>query len=231
MTLTTLPVAGYQPAAPHRPSLTLAESTLTNHAIARPPLRGPQRSRSGARSDSEVPSAAPLAVTIELTLPLVGASLGLLETLDALRQTIHAGTGGTLRLRHLGPEGVPELRQAPPSAVAGHDAAASQDQHAVRLYPDERSVWVGSREVNLTRVEFDLLLFLADHPRRVFSRRQLLGSVWGYTQARGRTVDVHVRRLRLKLREAGPLLATVRGIGYRLDNDARIAVVRPETAA
>jgi DNA-binding response OmpR family regulator len=75
-------------------------------------------------------------------------------------------------------------------------------------------------EVRLTAKEFDLLWFLASHPRRVFSRDQLMASVWGYTAALDTgTVTVHVRRLRKKL-ERNPSqprhLQTVWGIGYRL---------------
>jgi DNA-binding response OmpR family regulator len=75
-------------------------------------------------------------------------------------------------------------------------------------------------EVRLTVKEFDLLWFLASHPRRVFSRDQLMASVWGYTAALDTgTVTVHVRRLREKVEEnpSEPrYLETVWGIGYRL---------------
>jgi DNA-binding response OmpR family regulator len=73
--------------------------------------------------------------------------------------------------------------------------------------------------LKLTAKEFDLLWFLASHPRRVFSRDQLMDSVWGYTTALDTgTVTVHVRRLREKI-EADPsrplFLETVWGVGYR----------------
>ena len=74
--------------------------------------------------------------------------------------------------------------------------------------------------VRLTAKEFDLLWFLASHPRRVFSRDQLMASVWGYTSALDTgTVTVHVRRLREKIEDdpSKPVyLETVWGIGYRL---------------
>ena len=90
----------------------------------------------------------------------------------------------------------------------------------VRLERGTREVWREDREVRLTAKEFDLLWFLASHPRRVFSRDQLMASVWGYTAALDTgTVTVHVRRLRKKL-EADPArprhLQTVWGVGYRL---------------
>ena len=76
-----------------------------------------------------------------------------------------------------------------------------------------------AQELKLTAREFDLLLFLARHPRQVFSRDQLMQSVWGYTAAHDSgTVTVHVRRLREKIEAdpAAPLhLETVWGVGYR----------------
>jgi two-component system response regulator ResD len=73
--------------------------------------------------------------------------------------------------------------------------------------------------LSLTAKEFDLLWFLASHPRRVFSRDQLMDGVWGYTTALDTgTVTVHVRRLRQKI-ESDPsrprFLETVWGVGYR----------------
>jgi len=71
--------------------------------------------------------------------------------------------------------------------------------------------------VDLTLKEYQLLLFLAQHPNRVFTREELLDRVWGHDYYGGtRTVDVHVRRLRAKTEEAGELIETVRGVGYRL---------------
>jgi DNA-binding response OmpR family regulator len=98
--------------------------------------------------------------------------------------------------------------------------------------PTERLVFDGlvldaaTREVEregeslrLTAKEFDLLFFLASHPRRVFSRDQLMERVWGYTSALDTgTVTVHLRRLRAKI-ERDPArpehLETVWGVGYR----------------
>ncbi|WP_435828460.1 winged helix-turn-helix domain-containing protein [Micromonospora purpureochromogenes] len=76
-----------------------------------------------------------------------------------------------------------------------------------------------------TRREYDLLLHLARHPHQVLTRGQLLREVWGYEAYQGaRTVDVHVRRVRQKLAGRGPVITTVRGVGYRLDADDRLRV-------
>ncbi len=82
---------------------------------------------------------------------------------------------------------------------------------------ENREVLVDSRKSGLTFQEFELLDFLISNPGRVFSRGQLLDSVWGYSeQGRTRTVDVHIHRLRRKLGpEYARCLVTVRRVGYR----------------
>ena len=83
-----------------------------------------------------------------------------------------------------------------------------------------RQVHVGGREVALTAREFELLAFLARHPRRAFRREELFEQVWGWTYGDTATVTVHVRRLREKI-EADParprLIVTVWGVGYRFE--------------
>jgi DNA-binding response OmpR family regulator len=90
----------------------------------------------------------------------------------------------------------------------------------VVLDAGSRDVTCRGEPVVLTAREFDLVWFLASHPRRVFSRDQLMKRIWGYAAAHDTgTVTVHVRRLREKL-EAEPSrpqhLQTVFGVGYRL---------------
>jgi DNA-binding response OmpR family regulator len=95
------------------------------------------------------------------------------------------------------------------------------------LLADRRLALLDGVPVHLTRLEYDLLLYLADNAGRVLTRGQLLRQVWGYPPGGGgRTVDVHVRRLRAKLDGRGPVISTVRGIGYRMDRLGRVAVVR-----
>ncbi len=104
--------------------------------------------------------------------------------------------------------------------------AAAPPQEAMRLEvnglildPETRDVSLDGGTVQLTAKEFDLLFFLASHPRHVFSRDQLMNRVWGYTAALDTgTVTVHIRRLRSKI-EVDPAhparLETVWGVGYR----------------
>ena len=85
--------------------------------------------------------------------------------------------------------------------------------------PSRHEVRVDGKAVKLGLSEFKLLRFLAGHPERVFSRGQLLDSVWGdHVFIEERTVDVHVLRLRkaLAAADAQYLVQTVRGLGYRL---------------
>jgi len=90
----------------------------------------------------------------------------------------------------------------------------------VEIETATREVRKGGEPVRLTAKEFDLLCFLARHPRQVFSRSQLMDRVWGYEAALDTgTVTVHIRRLREKIEDdpSRPRhLQTVWGVGYRL---------------
>lgn len=89
--------------------------------------------------------------------------------------------------------------------------------NTVRIDSGSRKIWVSGREINLTSLEFDLLVALADHHGMVLSRQQLLEKVWGYDYFGDlRVVDVHIGHLRQKL--GGKLLETVRGAGYRFED-------------
>ncbi|MEE6259857.1 winged helix-turn-helix domain-containing protein [Plantactinospora sonchi] len=109
-------------------------------------------------------------------------------------------------------------------AVGATGVGGAIGHEPVRLLTGPRVVLRDGLALPLTRLEFDLLLFLARHPRRVFTRTQLLAGVWGYQHAVARTVDVHVRRLRAKVGDGVPLVTTVHGVGYRLADDARVRV-------
>jgi DNA-binding response OmpR family regulator len=88
----------------------------------------------------------------------------------------------------------------------------------VTLDPTRREVRVHGAAVCLTPTEFDLLGHLMNRPGRVFTREELLASVWGYAAHAGtRTVDVHVAQVRAKLGAAAGVIRTVRGVGYTAD--------------
>jgi phosphate regulon transcriptional regulator PhoB len=92
----------------------------------------------------------------------------------------------------------------------------------VTLDPERHAVTLGGRALQLTPKEFDLLQALLEAAGRVLSREYLLNHVWGYARAdeiESRTVDVHVRRLRAKLGDAGSRIATIKSVGYRFEVD------------
>lgn len=82
-------------------------------------------------------------------------------------------------------------------------------------------VWVDEEEIELTALEFKLLMTLHDRRNRVQSRTELLDVVWGIrADVTTRTVDTHVKRLREKIKGARDYLETVRGVGYRFVSEA-----------
>ena len=89
------------------------------------------------------------------------------------------------------------------------------------INPISRTVKIDQDEIDLTAKEFDLLFTLAVHPGRIYNRESLLSAIWGYDAVdESRTIDVHVQRLRTKLRTPSGEswgIATVWGTGYRFD--------------
>lgn len=85
--------------------------------------------------------------------------------------------------------------------------------------PARRQVQVNGKEVALTYKEFEILTLLLEQKGRVLTRDVLMDRVWGLEAEReNRTLDVHIRTLRMKLGEAGSLIVTVRGVGYKLED-------------
>ena len=110
------------------------------------------------------------------------------------------------------------LRRVRPSAP-GHSKLVFGN---LEIIPDEGKVTLAGKDVLLTKTEFRLLCELAHDPNGVFSREVLLDKVWGHGYfGDGRLVDVHIRRLRIKV-EVDPAepthVVTVRGLGYRLQS-------------
>jgi two-component system phosphate regulon response regulator PhoB len=88
----------------------------------------------------------------------------------------------------------------------------------LELDPESQRVRAGNQPLDLSPLEYQLLLFFMRNPDRVYSRLQLIDQVWGSnTYIEERTVDVHIRRLRMSLEPTGHhnLIQTVRGTGYR----------------
>jgi DNA-binding response OmpR family regulator len=115
-----------------------------------------------------------------------------------------------------------ELLRAAQAAPAAAQTVRNGD---LEIQPVRREVRVAGRVLDFTALEFDLLLHFASHPGRVFSRTQLLDSVWGYShEGYEHTVTTHINRLRAKV-EQDPMqprfILTVRGAGYKMRDDPR----------
>jgi len=110
-----------------------------------------------------------------------------------------------------------ELLRAAQAAPAPSQAVRNG---ALEILPVRREVRVDRQVLEFTALEFDLLLYFAQHPGRVFSRAQLLDAVWGYSHdGYEHTVTTHINRLRAKV-EQDPMspryILTVRGAGYKM---------------
>lgn len=196
----------------HRP----AQTGLTSSAPGR--LR-PLGRGGGAPDESQ---ASPRDLTITLQITVSGAALPALASrvVEDIREFAERLPGATVLE-------LPVEESTGDSLPAQEAGAGGESDTGPRLYiePASRTVLCDGEPVRLTRREFDLLLFLSEHRRRVFSREQLLTRVWGYEWVGGsRTVDVHIRRLRVKLGQSGPVVCTVHGVGYRLDDDVQVIV-------
>lgn len=87
----------------------------------------------------------------------------------------------------------------------------------LKVQVDQHRVMVDDNPVTLTLKEFEVLRYLLENRGIVLTRNQLLEHIWGYDfDGETRTVDVHIRTLRQKLGEAGEMIETVRGVGYRI---------------
>ncbi|MFJ3668284.1 winged helix-turn-helix domain-containing protein [Streptomyces sp. NPDC090106] len=105
----------------------------------------------------------------------------------------------------------------PQSPAAGEPGAEEDGDPLVRVDTVQRTAAVDGVELDLTYLEFELLAHLVAHPHRVHTRDQLVTTVWGYGHVGdGRTVDVHIARLRRKLgTQHRQAIQTIRRVGYK----------------
>ena len=107
------------------------------------------------------------------------------------------------------------LRRAEPVQTSGDFSLG-----LLFVSPDRHEVKVRGKDVTLTNKEFELLCLLLHNKGIVLTRATLMDRVWGFESEReNRTLDVHIRTLRVKLGEAGSYIETVRGIGYKIGGD------------
>ena len=88
----------------------------------------------------------------------------------------------------------------------------------MKINKTSHKVFIAEEQIELSPKEYDLLMYLAENIGSALSRDQILNAVWGYDYFGDlRTVDTHIKRLRLKLRDQATLVQTVRGYGYRFE--------------
>ena len=108
------------------------------------------------------------------------------------------------------------------SKSAAVNGAHSYDYGNVHVDEDGHVVTVDGVEVLLTRKEFRLLCDLLRNQGRVLTRDQIMEQVWGFDYGGAtRTVDIHINTLRKKIHDDGTMIQTVRGIGYKIDKEAK----------
>jgi len=109
------------------------------------------------------------------------------------------------------------LRRARPEKASGELRVGE-----IHIDPEAFEVRVGGERVELTPTEFRILLLLASRRGKVFSRQEILDSLWGYDKVVvDRTVDVHIKNLREKLGSAARFIKNVRGVGYKISEEDR----------
>lgn len=130
-------------------------------------------------------------------------------------------TGAVLMIvGYLVPAGVAADPPEPPAAALQRRAAPGEEE--LVLDRAARVARADGEEIELTFREFELLDYLSSAPGRVYNRRQLMAAVWDrYDDEGGRTVDVHVLRLRRKLGRHAGRIVTVRNVGYKYQPSRR----------
>ena len=217
--------AGREPAAEILPSL-----SLLDHAISLAPASGDAvpglpwapGGADGSRPDAILVDARRDLVRVkDLLRQISGAGVPVLAVIsEGAWAAVSADWGADdVILNTAGPGEVEARIRLAISRAATPAVLPAEEVRSGELVIDEVTYSARIRGValDLTFKEFELLKFLAQHPRRVFTRSQLLQEVWGYDYYGGtRTVDVHVRRLRAKLGpENEALIGTVRNVGYK----------------
>lgn len=100
----------------------------------------------------------------------------------------------------------------------GKDVQSKITVGKLNIDSSNRRVFVDENEIELTRREYDLLFFLVTNKSIIFTREQLLNNVWGFDyEGSARTVDTHIKQLRMKLGDAGEYIKTVHCIGYQFE--------------
>lgn len=107
---------------------------------------------------------------------------------------------------------------------AGIEESSTLEVGDLTIYEDEYRATLDSEDLGLTLTEFELLRYLVRHPRKAFTRHQLLETIWqDAMMVTERTVDAHIKNLREKLGPFAQHIQTVRGVGYRFVEEEQSA--------
>ncbi|KEH97317.1 XRE family transcriptional regulator [Clostridium botulinum C/D str. BKT12695] len=88
----------------------------------------------------------------------------------------------------------------------------------IKIMKDERRVFIDSKEVIFTHIEFEILVLMVKNSYKVFTREELLDRIWGYDfSGNTRAVDIHIKRIRKKLLDHEDAIKTIYGVGYRFE--------------
>jgi Transcriptional regulatory protein, C terminal len=186
--------------AKEQPEMTAARFSAADNAARR--LR--------VVTDADAGETAPVA-----EVPLIGYVVLVPEGTDPTE--LFTADGTPVRLGTLLPEEVPaaRTRQATPPASS---APAQGPAHGPHIDVERHTAYVDGQRLDLTYLEFELLAHLVGNPHRVHTRDHLVATLWGYTHiGDGRTVDVHIARLRRKLGRYRETIVTVRRVGYKYE--------------
>ncbi|MDT0460447.1 winged helix-turn-helix domain-containing protein [Streptomyces sp. DSM 41527] len=196
-----------------------ATAPLPAHPASHPPHPPRHRLRAVAPDEARTsPATPPGEGAPSLGVPSVAELLDSGATwLPAPQHSLPALPGRPPMVGYLVLVPAEQVATAPPPATAGPGVSAPAGDETVRIDPEQRTAQVQGRPLDLTYLEFELLAHLVAHPHRVHTRDHLVSTVWGYGHVGdGRTVDVHIARLRRKLGAAHrSSIVTVRRVGYK----------------
>lgn len=100
----------------------------------------------------------------------------------------------------------------------GKNADSEIKVGTLKINTSQRTVYVDGDEINLTHREYDLLYFLVINKSIIFTREQILNNIWGFNyEGSARTVDTHIKQLRIKLGEKAPYIKTIHCVGYQFE--------------
>ena len=106
---------------------------------------------------------------------------------------------------------------------SGVEESRTLEVNGLTIYEDEYRASLDDKDLGLTLTEFELLRYLVRHPRKAFTRQQLLETIWkDAMMVTERTVDAHIKNLREKLGAFAEHIQTVRGVGYRFVREGNI---------